>query len=58
MELVPENVGEKDLRQEVIHRNWKAGYTDRDGQPMVRGVRSRVPSDQYRTNYVRIFGHE
>jgi hypothetical protein len=58
VELVPPTVSEKDLREEVNRRTHKAGYTDRDGQPMVRGVRSRVPSDQYRTNFVRIFGHE
>jgi hypothetical protein len=58
MELVPPTVAEKDLRDEVNHRTHKAGYTDRDGQPMVRGIRSRVPSDEYRANYVRIFGHD
>jgi hypothetical protein len=33
MEIVPENVTDKDLREEVIKRNAKAGYTTRFGEP-------------------------
>jgi hypothetical protein len=36
MEIVPENVSEKDLREEVISRNAKAGYTTRFGEPPFR----------------------
>ena len=32
-ELVPENVSEKDLREEVLARNAKAGRTTRFGEP-------------------------
>lgn len=31
-EIVPWNADEKDVQQEINHRTWKAGYTDRDGQ--------------------------
>ena len=33
MELVPENVSEKDLKDEVNKRSAKAGYTTRFGEP-------------------------
>ena len=33
MELVPPNVSEKDLREEVNRRTAKAGYTTRHGEP-------------------------
>jgi hypothetical protein len=33
MEIVPETVSDKDLREEVIARNAKAGYTTRFGEP-------------------------
>ena len=58
MELVPPDVSEKDLRDEVNHRTHRAGYTDRDGQPMVRGgIRSRW-SRRYAKQYDRVFGRE
>jgi hypothetical protein len=36
MELVPENVSEKDLKEEVNRRTAKAGYTTRFGEPPYR----------------------
>ncbi len=57
-DIVPPTVTESDLREEVNRRTHRAGYTDRDGQQMIRGIRSRVPTDEYRNNYVRIFGHD
>lgn len=33
MEIVPDNVSEKDLRDEVNKRSAKAGYTTRFGEP-------------------------
>ncbi len=32
-EGIPWNANPKDVRQEINHRTYKAGYTDRDGQP-------------------------
>jgi hypothetical protein len=32
-EGIPWNADPKDVRQEINYRTWKAGYTDRDGQP-------------------------
>ena len=65
-DLVSPYTSEKDLQEEVNHRSYKAGYTDRDGQPK----RSRntgagkgdcprpVNGKKYRENYARIFGHD
>jgi len=36
MEIVPDNVSEKDLREEVNRRTCKAGYTTRYGECMAR----------------------
>jgi len=33
MEIVPNNVSEKDLQDEVNYRTCKAGYTTRYGEP-------------------------
>ena len=32
MDIVPVNEPEKNVREEVNRRTWKAGHTDRDGQ--------------------------
>lgn len=58
-EGIPWNVDPKDLRQEINHRTYKAGYTDRDGQPKDPSKIISMPSnDQYRKNYRIIFGHD
>ena len=58
MELVPPDVSAKDLREEVNRRTHRAGYTDRDGQPMVRGgIRSRW-SRRYAERFAKVFGRE
>jgi hypothetical protein len=36
MEIVPDNVSEKDLQDEVNRRTAKAGYTTRFGEPPYR----------------------
>jgi len=65
-EIVPVTESEKSIKDEVNLRTYKAGYTDRDGQPK----RSRntgagkgdcprpVNGKKYRENYARIFGHD
>ncbi len=43
-EGIPWNANHKDVQEEINHRTWKAGYTDRDGRPkgapkiMSRGI--------------------
>ncbi len=39
-ETVKWTANENDLRDEVNRRTYKAGYTDRDGQQMVRSIMS------------------
>jgi hypothetical protein len=58
-DLVPFNADEKDVREEVNRRTYKAGLTNRDGGPPVTGnIRSMPANDKYRENYVKIFGHD
>lgn len=55
---------ESNVREEVNRRTFKAGYTDRDGQPKTTRVTSYSKGDsrrpenlkKYRENYVKIFG--
>ena len=59
MEIIPQDVNEKDLREEVHRRNAKAGYSTRYGEP--RGatkIMVKPATKQYRKNYRRIFGHD
>lgn len=48
--LVDCTVPEKDLQDEVNRRTHKAGYTDRDGQMMVRKIMTSVPCGEVRLN--------
>ncbi len=52
---------EDSIREEVNYRTWKAGYTDKDGQPRNSAGKDDSPrpvnTDVYNTNYERIFGH-
>ncbi len=53
---------EANVKEEVNRRTFKAGYTDRDGQPRSSGAgKGDVPRPcnmkKYRENYERIFGH-
>ena len=58
-EIVPFNADEKDLREEINRRTYKAGHTNREGGPPTTGkIRSMPANDKYRENYVRIFGHD
>jgi hypothetical protein len=63
-EGIPWNADPKDVQQEINHRTWKAGYTDRDGQPRPDRPTGAGKGDTYRPvnkkkydeNYERIFG--
>lgn len=66
LEVVPVNESEKNVREEVNHRTWKAGHTDRDGQRKISRNTGAGKEDatrpyngkKYRENYVKIFGHD
>jgi len=65
-EFIPWNADKKDVQQEINHRTYKAGYTDRDGQPKISRNNGAGKGDvprpcnmkKYRENYERIFGHK
>ena len=65
-EIVPSTESQKNVEAEVHHRTYKAGHTDRDGQPKTNRATSyskgdsRRPgnSQRYRENYVKIFKHD
>jgi hypothetical protein len=59
-EGIPWNAREADVRQEIVHRTWKAGYSDKDGMPIQHREDAHCKSDlqRYRKNYVKIFGHD
>ena len=64
MDIIPPTESAKNVKEEVNKRTWKAGYTDRDGQPKIsrRGagkgdVYRPVNKQLYDQNYERIFGH-
>ena len=51
MELVPENVSEKDLKDEVNKRTAKAGYTTRFGEPpYATKIQTTVPFGKTKLN--------
>ena len=62
--IVPANESESNIRDEVNRRTFKAGYTDRDGQPRITRKSSNGKGDtcrpvnkkKYDENYERIFG--
>lgn len=45
-----DNVSERAVRDEVNRRTCKAGYTDRDGQPMIRKIMTTVPFGKVKLN--------
>jgi hypothetical protein len=58
-EFVPDNVNEKDLKDEVLRRNAKVGYTTSLGEPPYKTkIMSMPPSKKYQENYRLAFGHD
>jgi hypothetical protein len=58
-ELVPDNVSQSDLRDEVNRRTAKAGYTTRLGEcPYRTKIMVAPPTKAYEDNYVKAFGHD
>jgi hypothetical protein len=58
-ELVSAFANEKELADEVNRRTAKAGYTTRSGEPVCHTkIIAKPPTDKYRKEYVRIFGHD
>lgn len=55
-EGVPWNANPKEVREEMLRRNAKAGYCNKDGSPLGAGKSFRaVNKRQYDENYDRIF---
>jgi len=55
MDIIPTTESEKNVKEEANKRSWKAGYTDRDGQPRISPeIVSKPPNKQYRENYEKI----
>ena len=58
-EIVDWNEGEANVKEEVNRRTCKAGLTNREGGPPATGrIIIKPPTEQYRKNYRRIFGHD
>ena len=58
-EIVPWNEDPNCVREEALRRNAKAGYCTRNGEPPDRTkIMIAPPTQRYRKNYVRIFGHD
>jgi hypothetical protein len=54
-EIVPKNVSEKDLKDEVNRRVARAGYTTRAGEcPYRTKIMIMPPTETYRANYDKI----
>jgi len=64
MEIIPVTESESNVREEVNRRMYKAGYTDRDGQPKISRNNGAGKGDFFRScnkkkydeGYERIFG--
>jgi len=64
--IVPATESESSIKDEVNRRTFKAGYTDRDGQPKISRSNGAGKGDVFRPvnkklydqNYERIFGHK
>jgi hypothetical protein len=58
-EIVDWNESESNVREEVLRRNAKVGYCNRDGSQISAGKIIMKPANaQYRKNYRKIFGHD
>ena len=50
---------EANVREEAVRRGAKAGTCNSEGGPVCSGKIISMPSnEQYRENYVKIFGHD
>jgi len=59
MDIVSVTESETNVREEVNRRSYKAGYTNREGGPRTSGrIMIKPPTEQYRRNYVKAFGHD
>lgn len=59
IDVVPDNVSEKDLKDEAHRRSAKHGYTTKYGEPPNRTkIMAAPPTNRYRENYVKIFHHD
>ncbi len=66
VDIISAAESESNVREEVNRRSYKAGYTDRDGQPKISRNNSAGKGDvsrpcnkkRYDKNYDRIFGEK
>ncbi len=58
MEIVPKDISQAELKQEVDMRSSRAGLTTRSGGPIPLKTKITSLSDRGRENYSRIFGHD
>ena len=65
-EIVPVTESESSIKDEVNSRTYKAGYTDRDGQPRISRSTGAGKGDVFRPTdkkkydegYILVFGHD
>ncbi len=63
MDIIPVTESDNNVREEANKRTCKAGYTDRDGQPIRnkgagKGDNQRHTNKElYDQNYAKCFGH-
>jgi len=58
-EIIPFNVPEADLKDDINRRAARLGYTTKHGEPAGRTkIMAAPPTKKYAENYVRIFGHD
>jgi len=50
MEIVPDDISDRDLREEVNRRTHKAGYTTREGAPIPPKIMTTVPFGERKLN--------
>lgn len=59
MDIVSAAESESNVREEVNRRTYKAGYTNREGGlPTTGRIIIKPPTEQYRKNYKKAFGHD
>ena len=65
-DVISFNHSKNDIQEEANRRSYKAGYTDRDGQPKIsrstgagKGDAPRpINKKRYDEGYIRAFGHK
>lgn len=56
MDIVPNDIPERDVVEEVNYRTSRAGLTTRSGGPIPLKTMSTSSTEKFRRNYDRIYG--